>query len=355
MRVRIEIDTKTFVRFWLVVIGFVIAGFLIYSARSALTIIGVAFFLAVALSPPVNYLARILPSKSRVLSTALSYVVVVALLGAVIFLVIPPIVEQTAKFVQSVPSLVDSASKNSSGLHEFVNRYNLQPEVDKVVIATKDSAAKFASGIGSVLIDGISSVISVVTAFILVLVLSFLMLVEGPMWLDKLWGLYNDKKRREHHKKLLGKMYNMVTNYVTGQLTVSSIAGTVAGITVFVLSRIIDVPMNLAVPAAALIFVASLIPLFGEMIGSIVVAFILALNNVTAAIIFLIFFVVYQQIEANYISPKIQSKRVALPALAILVSVTIGVYLLGIAGGIISIPIAGCINVLVEDYLSREK
>jgi predicted PurR-regulated permease PerM len=159
----------------------------------------------------------------------------------------------------------------------------------------------------------------------------------------------------EHHRGLMNKMYSMVTSYVTGQLTVSSIAGITAGLSVFVLSMFIDIPANLAIPSAAIIFLFSLIPLFGEMIGSILVATVLALNSLTAAIIFLVFFILYQQVEANYISPKIQSKRVSLSPLAILTAVTIGIYLFGIAGGIVSIPIAGCIKVLIEDYLDSSK
>ena len=89
------------------------------------------------------------------------------------------------------------------------------------------------------------------------------------------------------------------------------------------------------------------------MFGSVLVSFILALNNVPASIIFLVFFILYQQVESNYISPTIQSKRIDLSALIILMSVTIGIYLFGIAGGIISIPIAGCIKVLIEDHYSK--
>ena len=355
MNVRIEIDTKTFVRFWLVVIGFALAALAIYSARTALLIIGISFFLAVALSPPVNRLVRILPSKSRVLSTALAYVVVVLILCGVVFLVIPPIVEQTTKLVQNVPSLVDTATHQSAAISRFVNHYQLQPVVDNILNSINNSAARFTTGIGSLVISSIGSVLSMITAFILVLVLTFLMLVEGPMWLNRLWRVYNDKDRLEHHRRLVGHMYNVVTSYVTGQLTVSSVAGFVAGILAFVLSMIFNMPTNLAVPAGAIVFVLSLIPLFGEMIGAIIVGIVLALSSVTAAIIFFLFFIVYAQVEANFISPKIQSKRIALSPLAILTAVTIGIYLFGIIGGIISIPIAGCVNVIAIDYIARAK
>ena len=80
MKVRIEIDTQTFVRFWLVVIGFALAGLLLYNARVALIIIGTAFFLALALSKPVAKLAKLLPGKSRVGGTALAFTLIVVLL-----------------------------------------------------------------------------------------------------------------------------------------------------------------------------------------------------------------------------------------------------------------------------------
>lgn len=353
MKENINIDTRTFIRFWLVVIGFALFAFAIYSARTALLIIGIAMFLAIALSPPVNRLARILPGKSRVLSTALAYVVVVLVLGAIVFLVIPPVVDQTAKFVQNVPSLVDTATRQSNGVSSFISHYKLQPEVDKVILSMKDSATKFATGLGSVLITSIGSILSVITAFILVLVLTFFMLVEGPAWLNRLWRVYKNKNRMEHHRNIVGKMYTVVTSYVTGQLTVSAIAGSVAGLTVFVLSMIFNVPANLAIPTAAIVFLSSLVPMFGAMIGAVFVSVILSLNNITAAIIFLVFFILYQQLEANYISPKIQSKRIDLSVLAILIAVTVGIYLFGIVGGIISIPVAGSVKVLAEDYFSR--
>lgn len=355
MNVRIEIDTRTFVRFWLVVIGFALAALAIYNSLTALIIIAAAFFLAMALSPPVNRLAKILPSKSRVLSTALAYLVVIAALGVVVFLAVPPIVGQTAKFAQNVPTLIDTAAKQYEGASELINQYQLQPQVDAIANSIKDGASQFASGIGSSLVTGIGSILSTITAGILVLVLAFLMLVEGPMWLNRIWSIYKDQDRMGSHRKLFHKMYSVVTSYVVGQLSVSAIAGIVAGIAVFILSLFFNVPASLAIPIATIVFITSLVPLFGAMVGSVLVSFILALNNIPAALIFFAFFILYQQVESNYISPKIQSKRIDLSPLIILMSVTIGIYLFGIAGGIISIPIAGCIKVVVEDHFARSR
>lgn len=355
MKVKIEIETQTFVRFWLVVIGFILAALAIYSARTALIIIGAALFVAIALSPSVNWLAKMLRSKSRLLGTAIAYVVVVIFLSLVAFLVVPPIVNQTVKFAQTVPHLVDTATKQYAGVNSLINQYNLQPEFNKAVTSIKDSTSQFASSIGSIVINGIGSVFFTVTAGLLILVLAFLMLVEGPTWLDRLRSVYRDKELMEYHTNLLNRMYNVVTAYITGQLSVSSIAGVVAGVLVFILSLVFNIPLNLAIPAATIMFVLSLIPMFGELTGATIVFAILALNNFTAAIVFLVFFILYSQFEGNFIVPKIQSKKINLSALAVLLAITIGIYLFGIVGAIISIPIAGCLRVLIEDFVARSK
>lgn len=356
MKVRIEIDTRTFVRFWLVVIGFAFAILALYSAQTALIIIGAALFLALALNKPVTYLARLLPGKSRVWPTAIAYILVILILGGFLFLVVPPIVQQTVKFLETVPRLVETATTQWQGLSEVIDKYHLRPQVDNAMKSIQSNTTAWAASLGQNVISGVGSIASLFGSLFLVLVLSFLMLVEAPLWLNRLWSIYTDQERMEYHRNLVHRMYQVVTGYVTGQLTVSSIGALSSGLVVFILSFIFpSIPANLALPTIAIAFTLSLIPMFGATIGGIIISLLLAFNNVTAAIVFIIFFVVYQQVENNFISPTIQARRLELSALAILISVTIGLYVFGIAGGIISIPIAGCIKVLVEDYLARAK
>jgi predicted PurR-regulated permease PerM len=355
MKVRIEIDTRTFVRFWLVVIAFAMAILALYSARQALILIGAAFFLALALNAPVNYLARHVAGRSRVGGTAIAYVIVVVLLGAFAVLVVPPIIQQTAKFIETVPTFANTATTQWHGVSDLIAKYHLQPQVDSALNTLKDSTASWAANAGRNVISGVGSLIAFIASTFLVLVLSFLMLVEGPTLLDHIWGLYNDQDRMEYHRKLLGRMSGVVTGYVTGQLTVSAIGAALAGITVFIISLFFPVPANLTLPSVAVAFTLSLIPMFGATISGILISLLLAFNNITAGIVFAIFFIIYQQVENNFVSPTIQSRTVELSALAVLSSVTIGLYVFGIAGGIISIPIAGCVKVLLEDYLERAK
>lgn len=356
MRTRIDIDTQTFVRFWLVVIAFALGLYALNLAATALIILGVSLFLALALSRPVARIAKWLPGKSRVGATALAYVAVLIILGAVITLVIPPIIQQTAKFIENIPAVVDSAISQWQGLQHLVTQYNLASQVDAALASIQSSASSWAGNVGQSVVAGVGSFFSFIAALILVLVLTFLMLVEGPHWMSRLWGLYTNGAKRERHQRIVSRIYHVFTGYVTGQLTVSSIGALFAGLAVFIASLIFpNVPPSLAFPTAAITFILSLIPMFGATIGGVIITALLAFNNIPAAIFYAIFFVVYQQVENNFISPHIQARRIELSALAVLAAVTIGLYMFGVVGGIIAIPIAGSLRVLLDEYLTAAK
>ena len=164
MKVRIEIDTKTFVRFWLVVMGFGLAGLAIYSAQDALILLGLSLFLALALNRPVAAIAKKLPGKSRLGGTALAYTTLVLLLGCVAWFVVPPIVQQSAKFVESVPSLIDQTGSQWHGFNELIDKNGLRPQVDATLNNLRQQASSWAtsagtSGISGFIILGASPVI----------------------------------------------------------------------------------------------------------------------------------------------------------------------------------------------------
>jgi len=90
--------------------------------------------------------------------------------------------------------------------------------------------------------------------------------------------------------------------------------------------------------------------MFGQFIGGTLVTLILLFNSPVAAIIFAVVYIVYAQIENNVIAPKIQGSALNLPAVAILAAIVIGMYMFGLLGAIIAVPIAGCIRVLLDEY-----
>lgn len=355
MKVRIDLDTKTFVRFGLVVLAFVLAIYLVIEARQPLTLVGVALFLALALNPPVSFIAGRLPSKSRVGGTALAYLFVLTILGTMLFLVVPPVIEQSSKFASTVPQIIDQVSQQQHFVNDFVRRYGLEGQLLASIESAKNQAASVANSIGTTLVNGVTTLFNGALTMIFVLVLTFLMLIEGPSWLTRIWGLYQNPKKLERHRNIVYKMYKVVVGYVNGQMLVALIAATCTLITILLLSVLFPLPANLALPLATIVFFTGLIPMVGATIGAILIVLVLLLNNTTAAIIFLVYFIIYQQVENNFISPTIQSKKVELSALSVLVAILIGVELFGLLGGLISIPLAGCIRVLMVDYLEHAK
>lgn len=355
MKVKVDIDTKVFIRFVLVVLGFGLALLAIYKTRGALELLGISLFLALALNPPVSRLTKRLPSNSRVGATAIAYLAVLVLLGGFLVLIVPPVIEQSAKFADTVPGLIDRANSQRYVFDDFIQRYGLEDTVDTAVEDAKAQASSVAANLGNTLVGGVGTILGGLANLLFVLVLTFLMLIEGPIWMRRMWGLYEDQQKLDRHQTLVHRMYRIVTGFVNGQLAVAGIASVTTLVVLLTLSATLGLPTNLAVPLSVVIFVTGMIPMIGATIGAVLVGLVLLFNSPTAALIFLIYFVVYQQIENNFISPTIQSKNVELSALTILVAILIGITLGGLLGGIIAIPVAGCLRVLLLDQLELAK
>ncbi|NCU39217.1 AI-2E family transporter, partial [Candidatus Saccharibacteria bacterium] len=179
MKVTIQIATETFVRFWLVFVGFILALYTIYSSWTGLVIVGASFFIAVALYAPVNRLARRLPGKSRLLATLAAFIAIILILSAVFLLAVPPILQQTSKLLLTLPSLVASFTERSQLIGELVQQYNLETQLQDALASMQSDLARWATGFGSNVISSINGLFSVIAQTFLVLVISFLMLLEG--------------------------------------------------------------------------------------------------------------------------------------------------------------------------------
>lgn len=353
MTAKIEIDLKSFVRLLLVVSAFVASVFLLWKLMPVLLIIIVSFFLAIALNKPVSKLARRLPGHSRTLATALSYVIFVVLLGLFFSIIVPPIVKQTSIFINSLPDYIDNISAQQGIAAEVINRYQLQDEVDAFVAGVRAQAGSVAQGVGTNVVNGVSSVINGFVTVVTVLVLAFLMLIEGPRWKERLWQIYTDKALLKRHQQLVARMYRVITGYINGQVLVAAIAGSTAALTLFTLTLFFALPTTAVLPLAVIVMITGLIPMIGATIGAIIVLTVLLFNDVGAALIFLGYFLIYQQIENNVIQPTVQSRSVELSALTVFIAAIVGIMLLGLVGGILAIPFAGCVRVLILDYIEN--
>jgi len=348
MTVNINIDNETVFRAMAVIVGFVLTLWVIYITREPLILIGIAFFLSLALNPPVSYLAKRLPGHSRGAATATAYLVVLIALGLLIWLSVPPMVNQTNRFIQNYPEYAQELKTGDNLAADIVQRFDLESRIDDFQEQLDPDQLDIVSGpIVSFLQRISSSLISVLT----VLVLSFFILVEGPRWLERFWSL-QPEKNRDHRQALAQRMYKVVTGYVNGQLFIASIAG-VSTLIMLVIMNAIGFSIPFALPLAATVAVLGLIPLIGATLGAVIVVVVALFSSTTAAIVMAIFFIIYQQIENNVLQPIVQSKSVNMSPLLILISAIIGVSVSGLLGAIVAIPIAASAKIVASDYLRR--
>jgi predicted PurR-regulated permease PerM len=192
------------------------------------------------------------------------------------------------------------------------------------------------------------SVITFIVAVVTIAFLTFFMLLEGPKWMERFYGLLPEGSQ-EKWRGIGHDIYRTVGGYVTGNLLISVIAGVSSTIVLLIL----DVPY--AVALGLLVAILDLIPLAGATLAAIIVTAVAFLTSVPAGIIVLVFMIVYQQIENHVLQPLVYSRTVQLSPLAILVSVLIGAKIAGILGALAAIPVAGAIQVLFLAWLRERR
>jgi len=178
--------------------------------------------------------------------------------------------------------------------------------------------------------------------------LTFFMLLEGPAWMERFYGLLPSESQPRWRAVGHG-IYRQVGGYVTGNLAISLIAGSLA---TFVL---LPLGVPFAVALGLLVALLDLIPLVGATIAAVIVVAVAFLHSPLAGIVMAVFFILYQQFENHVLQPIVYNRTVALSPLVILISVLIGAELAGVLGALAAIPVAGAIQVLILDYLRARR
>lgn len=345
--VHVTVKATTFVKALSILLGVVFTLMLINKTASVLTLIAIAIFLAIALNPPVSWIARRLKSHSRVRATALAYILVMFILILFMSLIIPPLVSQTLSFLQNVPDVIRNFSQQDSSVNQLIQKYNLSGYLNNF-------AADFGNSFGKITQPALSTATTIGTTFvnlIAILILTFMMLVEGPAWISKFWAL-QPKNKQKDRREIAYKMYKVVTGYVNGQVLIAAIDGFFAFIALVILSNIFNVTVN-AVALGALVSLFALLPMIGTTIGAVFVVIACLFVSTPLAVAIGIYFLIYQQIENATIQPYIQSRNNNLSPLAVFVAAMVGVSIAGFLGALLAIPVAGCIGVLIENEYKK--
>jgi predicted PurR-regulated permease PerM len=345
-KIEVTVSNRTVIRvlamvaFWLV---FLIA---LRQAAHSLLLIFTAFFLALALNAPVRWLADRIPGKrkgSRALGTAISFLLVIALLAGFLTSIVPPMVRQTSSFISAAPQLLEEVHDQNSTLGKWITKLHLQNQIDdfsnQLSERVKNATPAAVSTLGKV---G-SSLFSVLA----ILALTFMMLIEGPRWM-RLFERFVHPADRQRVNGIASDMYNVVKGYVNGQVTLALIAS------LMLLPALIVLHVSYPVALVVVVFICGLIPMVGHTIGAIIVTLVALFHSPFSAVAILAYYILYQQIENYIIQPRIQANSTNMSPLLVFASVVIGVNFGGLFGGLVAIPVAGCLRILMLDYMRNK-
>jgi predicted PurR-regulated permease PerM len=337
---RPELTARTILRTVLIVLCVVFVLLLMYELRKPISWLVIAMFIAIALSGPVNLLSRHMP---RALAILIAYLALILIPIGIAALIIPPLVRELTDLAQNVPRYVHDAQDwltHNATLRKLDDQYDIGARLQQKARELPqhlDDAASTLQSVGGTIVGSLFEAFNI-------FVLSIFMVAGGRTWVDRAITL----ARPEHApriKRAVDRIAIAVGNYVGGAL----FQATIAGITTFLVLTILGVPF--AAPLSAIVFVFDLIPLVGATLAAIVVGLVTVFNDFPVdTIVWVVWAIVYQQVENNVIQPQIQRRAVEIHPFAVLVSVLFGATLFGIVGALLAIPFAASLQIAAREW-----
>jgi len=335
----VVLTPRTALVLWATLIGLLAGLWVMWTAREVLTWIFVAVFLAVAISPAVGWLERH-GIRRRGVAAGLVYLAILLVIVGVLAALLPPLISQVNSFIDAVPGYIQDLTKGRGPLGFLETKYHV---VERTRQAIQGGGAGNLAGGAGALLSATQSLVKGVAATVTIVFLTFFLLLEGPTWMERIFGLMRPEPQRRW-RGIAVEAQRVVGGYVSGNLLISLIASVLSTLVLLILS----VPFPLAL--GLLVFVLDLIPLAGATIAAIILTLVALTQSVTAAVVVVVFFIVYQQIENHVLQPFVYGRTVSLSPLLALVSVLIGAALGGVLGALAAIPVAGCLQILVSDW-----
>ena len=321
---------------------------LFIKAHHIIELVFLSFIFAIALNPTVSRISKWLRIKSRGIATGIAYLVVIAILGYILILVTPSLAKQTIDYAKNLPSNISSLQNPHSEAGKLIKKYHLTSQVSNI----QQYARNHTTNLHIPVISTASRIGDFLESIVIVFVLTFMMLSEGPRWLNAYSSL--NFKRKDWHVTLAKKMTRIVSGYINGQIVLALIGAAFTFVALAIVSSILNVQVN-TLALTVIIFFTGLIPLFGHIIGGVIVVLACLFVSWPLALIIAIILIVYLQIENITFQPYIQSKYNEITPLLVFVSALIGIAAGGLFGAFIAIPLAGCIKVAVQQYLTQRK
>lgn len=301
--------------------------------------LAVAVFLAVAADPLVRHLQN--RGLGRGAAVAIFVAALLTVLGIILWVFVPPLVEQGAKLIDDAPGYVQEIRKSET-FRTLDSRYNIL-----------DRASNQIAALPAQLADQLSTVVTAIAAGLFgaftVLFLMVLLMLGGGSVVSGIAQVFPTIAERRWWSLVQGA-YRSVGAYVGGTLIVATLAGVVLLIAQLALGL-----TQYALPLSLWMSLFAIIPLVGATIGSVpAIAVALIVGGWVKALILLVVVIVYQQIEGAFIQPTILGRVVSLPPLIIFLSVLIGAKLMGIIGALLAVPVAGIVQIILRELLADD-
>jgi predicted PurR-regulated permease PerM len=310
------------------------------SASQVFILIIISLFLAMGLNPAVSALENL--TKKRALSVSIVVISVLLIVLAAFLIIAPPVFNQLNDFVNGAPQLIDSLRNNSTFL-KLDQEYGLVTSIQDKFEEWFSDGQLLTGAFGGVLGVG-KTVLSGAFSTLTVLVLTLYFLFSLPS-VTKVFYRLAPASRRERVSKIGDAIIARVGSFVGSQILIALFAS----IFVFFLSLVLDLPYAAAL--GMLILFVALIPLVGHFIGGGIVTLVALTQSPTKGLLAIVLYTLYVQIENYLITPKIMRRTLAIPGLVTIVAALLGTSLLGLVGGVLAVPIAAAILLIMDEVV----
>jgi predicted PurR-regulated permease PerM len=310
------------------------------SVSQIFVLILVSLFLATGLNPGVEALRKRNLSRGSAVAVIFSSVILFVVFFA--FVVVPPVVSQGTNLIQNAPQLLDNLMKNST-----INSLNDQFGI----IDTLQSRLNSVTSDGTLLISTFGGVIgvgqSILSGFftaLTILVLTLYFITSLPQ-VTSLGLSLVPASRRDRVGKLTNAVIDRIGIFVGSQILIAAMAG----VFIVLLSTVLSLPSPIAI--GMIVFVVALIPLIGHFIGAGIVTLIALTQSPLIGLVAFVTYVLYVQIENYVVTPRIMKRTLSVPGAVTIISALIGSSLLGLVGGLLAVPVAASIILILDEVV----
>jgi predicted PurR-regulated permease PerM len=309
--------------------------------RDVLLLAILAVFLAVALSAPVNFLQ----GRLRMPRAAAILVVYLLLAGALVLiglLILPPLIREFTAFLHAVPGYVRQL-QDSGLIERWDDEYGVVAQVESQAKHLPSIVGGALSELETVTVTAIERIVELIA----ILAIAFLLLLDAPRLLG---FIYREVAPDEAAaRRIARETSSAVGGYVAGVFAVAALAGVVS----FLVMTVLGIPY--AVPLAVQMAFFAILPLVGSTIGAFFIAVVAAFEGPEIVLIWVVFWILYQQTETHVLGPLVYRKAVDMSPALVILSVMAGATLLGVLGALLAIPAAATIQILIREWWRSRK